>query len=51
MHKNYNFQIDEKLIIKEKTVLHQIPIYEIIYIYSESGISTIKKRNNEQIIL
>ena len=51
MKKNYNFQKDEKLIIREKEKLHQITVSDIETIHSESGISTIKKINNEKIVL
>ncbi len=49
MSNNYNFQKVKKLIVKEKTKFHQININEIIYIYSEAGISTINKINNDKI--
>ena len=51
MKKNYNFQKDEKLIIREKEKLHQITVSDIATIHSESGISTIKKINNEKIVV
>ena len=49
MKKNYEFQKGEKLIISEKNKIHQIEISEIEIIYTESGISTIKKRDKSSI--
>lgn len=49
MKKNYDFQNTKKLILKEKYKIHQISISEIVYIYSESGISTIYKSDNSKL--
>ncbi len=49
MLRNYDYQKEKKLIISETNKIHQINVYEIEMIYSESGISTLTKINNEKI--
>ena len=48
--KSYRNQRDERLIIREKAKLHQITVADIASIYSESGITTVKKINNEKFV-
>ena len=51
MKKNYKFQENEKLIIKERNRIHQISISEIEYIHSEAGITIINTIDKNKIIL
>ena len=40
---NYNLKKGKKIIVSEKNKIHQINLEDIIFIHSESGISTINK--------
>lgn len=51
MTKDYSIQVNARLIVKEISKIHQIPINEIVFIHSESGISTIYKSDNSKVIV
>ena len=51
MIKNYSFQKNEFIVIKEKGKVSQVALSEVSHIETKSGLSIINKINNEKIFI